>query len=52
LGAAAIFLQRGEETADDSDETYSAEIEIDYKTQTFWYDLHRIFIHRMDHDSE
>lgn len=48
LGTTALFIQRRGGAVDDSDETYSAEVEIDYKTQTFWYDLHRIFIRHAD----
>lgn len=45
LGFPAVMIPRPVKEDEDVG-TFSADIEVDYKSQTYWYDLHRIIIRR------
>ncbi|MDT3434253.1 hypothetical protein [Haloarcula sp. 1CSR25-25] len=47
LGLPALIVPRPVEEDVDSG-TFSVDIEINYKSQTYWYDLHRVIIRRPD----
>ena len=43
-----VRMVMGRPVEDENAETISVEAEVDYKAQTFWYDLHRVTIRRTD----
>jgi len=49
LGPLGFLIERPVEHEEaDGVDPFTVEIDINYKAQTFWYDLHRIFIRRVD----
>lgn len=46
LGLAGVVMTRPVE--DENAGTFSVDVEVDYKAQTFWYDLHRVTIRHAD----
>lgn len=47
LGLTMVMMRRPVKD-DEEVGTFSADVEIDYKSQTYWYDLHRVIIRRVD----
>ena len=47
-GIEATQFQQQSEDANNPENTFSIKADIEYKSQTFWYDLHRIIIRRTD----